>query len=342
MNEDHYKLKENISLKAYNTFGVEARARYFFEAQTMDDLLWVIHQPEFKLRKLIIGGGSNMLLTRDFDGLVIKISLKHKWIEKSEGDHSLISVMAGENWHSFVLWCLAHNLGGLENLSLIPGNVGTAPIQNIGAYGVEVKDCFHHLEALNVETGEFEIFMAEDCQFGYRDSYFKNEGKDRYIIIRVFFNLTHKNHKLNTSYGAIERELKELGEEPDISSISRAVVNIRRSKLPDPAKLGNSGSFFKNPVVSEEVLVKLREKYPEIVSYPAGPGMVKIAAGWMIDKAGWKGYREGDAGVHEKQALVLVNYGSASGKEIAALSEKIQASIISNFGIELEREVNII
>ena len=342
MIQDIQKLEEHINLKPYNTFGVEATARYFFEAHTMDDLLWIIHQPEFNLKKLIVGGGSNMLLTKDFDGLVIKISLKHKWIEKSEGDHSLVSVMAGENWHSFVQWCLAHNLGGLENLSLIPGNVGTAPIQNIGAYGVEVKACFHHLEALNVESGEFEIFTAEDCQFGYRDSYFKNEGKDKYIILRVFFNLTNKNHRLNTSYGAIERELEKLGKEANIHSISEAVINIRRSKLPDPAKLGNSGSFFKNPVVDEQRFEELQKAYPEIVGYPSGSGKVKLAAGWMIDQAGWKGYRSGDAGVHEHQALVLVNYGNATGKEIEELSNEIRASIISKFGVELEGEVNLI
>lgn len=342
MSEENYTLQEQISLKPYNTFGVEARARYFFEATTMDDLLWIIHQPEFKLPKLIIGGGSNMLLTQDFEGLVIKISLKHKWIEKSEGDYSLVSVMAGENWHEFVLWCLAHDLGGLENLSLIPGNVGTAPIQNIGAYGVEVKSCFHHLEALNVETGEFEIFTADDCQFGYRDSYFKNEGRDRYIIIRVFFNLTNKNHRINTTYGAIEKELEVMGESPSIQSISKAVINIRRSKLPDPAKLGNSGSFFKNPVVSVTMFDELKKNYPDMVAYPAGDNTVKLAAGWMIEQAGWKGYRKGDAGVHEKQALVLVNYGTASGKEIADLSTEIRASIFSKFGVELEREVNLI
>ncbi len=342
MSNNSQKLEENVSLKPFNTFGVEASARYFFEAHTMDDLLWIIHQPAFKLKKLIIGGGSNMLLTDDFDGLVIKISLKHKWIEKSEGDHSLVSVMAGENWHSFVMWCIAHGLGGLENLSLIPGNVGTAPIQNIGAYGVEIKSCFHHLEALNVESGEFEIFTAEDCQFGYRDSYFKNEGKDRYIILRVFFSLTHKNHQLNTAYGAIGQELKRLGLKPDIQSISQAVINIRRSKLPDPAKLGNSGSFFKNPVVSEDKYQALLKQFPDLVGYPAGEHKVKLAAGWMIENAGWKAYREGDAGVHINQALVLVNYGNASGKEIALLAEKIRASVLDKFGVNLEGEVNIL
>lgn len=335
-------IQQDVSLKPYNSFGVEARARYFFEAHTMDDLLWIIHQPEFQCEKLIIGGGSNMLLTRDFDGLVIKVSMKIKWVEKQEGDYTLVSVMAGENWHQFVLWCLDQNLGGLENLSLIPGNVGSAPIQNIGAYGVELKDSFHHLEALNVETGEFEIFRLEDCQFGYRDSFFKNEGKGRYIITRVFFKLTHANHRLRTTYGAIRNELERLGLEENIQSISQAVINIRKSKLPDPAKLGNSGSFFKNPVVKTALYEKLKAEHPDLVGYPVDEGQTKLAAGWLIEKAGWKGFRRGDAGVHARQALVLVNYGQATGKEIEALSREIQESIFNTFGVELEREVNLI
>ncbi len=335
-------IQENVSLKRYNTFGVEARARYFFEAQTMDDLLWIIHQEAFKLPKLILGGGSNMLLTKDFDGLVLKISLKLKWIERSEGDHTLVSVMAGENWHQFVLWALDHNLGGLENLSLIPGNVGSAPIQNIGAYGVELKDHFHHLEALNVETGEFEIFTLEDCQFGYRHSYFKGEGKNKYIITRCFFNLTFQNHQLNTEYGAINKQLEAMGLEPSIHNISKAVVAIRESKLPDPAVLGNSGSFFKNPVVSSAQVDKIRKEYPEAVAYPVDDENMKLAAGWLIEKAGWKGYRKNDAGVHEKQALVLVNYGNASGKEIEDLSNAIMESVFRTFGVRLEREVNLL
>lgn len=342
MNEK--RILKDLSLKGYNTFGVEARAKYFFEAITVDDLLWIIHQEEFKGKKMILGGGSNMLLTQDFDGLVIKISFKEKWIEKSDGDHTLVSVMAGENWHQFVLWTIENGLGGLENLSLIPGNVGTAPVQNIGAYGVEVKDTFHHLEALNMETGEFEIFRPEECNFGYRQSFFKEEeGKNKYIIIRVFFCLTHTNHLLNTKYGAIEAELEKMGEEPSIESISKAVCNIRSSKLPNPVLLGNSGSFFKNPVVPNAVYEKLKAEFPDIVAYPAGnDGYTKLAAGWLIEKAGWKGFRRGDAAVHEKQALVLVNHGKASGKEIEALATEIKESIKRTFAVNLEEEINLI
>lgn len=336
------RILKNLSLKAYNTFGVEARAKYFFEAITVDDLLWIIHQEEFKGKKMILGGGSNMLLTQDFDGLVIKISFKEKWIEKSDGDLTLVSVMGGENWHQFVLWTIENGLGGLENLSLIPGNVGTAPVQNIGAYGAEVKDNFHHLEALNMETGEFEIFRKEECNFGYRQSYFKEEGKNKYIIIRVFFSLTNQNHVLNTKYGAIEAELEKMGQSASIQSISQAVCNIRRSKLPDPVLLGNSGSFFKNPVVTNEQYEKLKTEFPEMVAYPAGEGLTKLAAGWLIEKAGWKGFRRGDAAVHEKQALVLVNHGSASGKEIEALATDIKESIKRTFAVNLEEEINLI
>ncbi len=334
-------IQENISLKPYNTFGVDVRARYFFDARTVDDLLWIIHHDLFEQPKLIIGGGSNMLLTSDFEGLVLKISLTVKWIEKSEGNKTLVSVMAGENWHEFVQWTIDHNLGGLENLSLIPGNVGSAPIQNIGAYGVEMKDTFHHLEALNTRTGEFQIFTKKQCNFGYRDSYFKRKGKGSYIITRVFFELTNKDHKLDTRYGAIETELERLGLEPSIATISQAVCNIRSSKLPNPKILGNSGSFFKNPVVPQLHFEKLKEKFPDIVAYPSGSS-VKLAAGWMIEKAGWKGYRRGDAAVHEKQALVLVNHGKATGKEIETLAMDIRQSIIDMFGVELRPEVNII
>lgn len=339
---DEKVIQENVSLKPFNTFGVEAKARYFFDAHTVDDLLWVVHHDLFNLPKLIIGGGSNMLLTEDFDGLVLRISLKVKWIERSTGNKTLVSVMAGENWHEFVLWTLKNGLGGLENLSLIPGNVGSAPIQNIGAYGVEMKDTFHHLEALNVENGEFEIFTKKQCNFGYRDSFFKRSGKGKYIITRVFFELTNKDHQLDTRYEAIDVELKKLGLEPSIYSISEAVCNIRSSKLPDPKVLGNSGSFFKNPVVPQIHFDKLREKFPEIVAYPAAGNSVKLAAGWMIDQAGWKGYRRGSAGVHDRQALVLVNHGGATGKEIETLAMDIKKSIIDKFGVDLRPEVNII
>ncbi len=335
-------IEENKSLKPFNTFGVDVKARYFFDARTVDDLLWIVHHELYELPKLILGGGSNMLLTEDFEGLVLKISLTVKWVEKSDGNKTLVSVMAGENWHEFVLWTLKNGLGGLENLSLIPGNVGSAPIQNIGAYGVEMKDTFHHLEALNTTTGEFEIFTKKECNFGYRDSYFKRKGKGAYIITRVFFELTNKDHKLDTRYGAIEEEIDRLGHDRNIYSISEAVCNIRSSKLPDPKVLGNSGSFFKNPVVPQIHFDKLKEKFPEIVAYPAPSNSVKLAAGWMIDKAGWKGFRRGDAGVHDQQALVLVNHGKATGKEIVTLAMDIKKSVKEMFGVDLRPEVNII
>ncbi len=343
MNPDEKTIQENISLKPYNSFGVEAKTRYFFEAETMDDLLWIVHHPLYKKDKLIIGGGSNMLLVSDFDGLVIKISLKVKWVEKTDGNQTLVSVMAGENWHQFVLWTLEQGLGGLENLSLIPGNVGSAPIQNIGAYGVEMKDTFHHLEALNMENGQFEIFQKQRCNFGYRDSFFKRNGSGKYIITRVFFTLTNQNHELKTDYGAIQKELEKLGKTASIHSISEAVCNIRRSKLPDPKELGNGGSFFKNPVVPIQHFEKLKKDFPEIVAYPAGdPKKMKLAAGWMIDHAGWKGHREGNVGVHKNQALVLVNYGGGTGREIFELSDKIKKSVQEKYGVELRREINLV
>ncbi len=332
----------NVSLKPYNSFGVEANAHYFFEAKTMDDLLWIVHDDHFKLPKLILGGGSNVLLTKDFEGLVLKISFKEKWIEKSNEDHTLVSVMGGEVWHTFVQWTIQNGLGGLENLSLIPGNVGTTPVQNIGAYGVEIKDTFHHLEALNVETGEFEIFRKEECDFGYRHSIFKTKGKGKYIITRVFFQLTNRNHQLNTSYGAINKELETIGKEASIQSISEAVINIRSSKLPNPAVIGNGGSFFKNPVVANSQFLALKEEFPEMVGYPSGSEQTKLAAGWMIEKAGWKNYRKGDAGVYEKQALVLVNHGNATGKEVLDLSIAIRKSVNETFGVILEPEINIL
>jgi len=337
-----YSILENISLKPYNTFGIDAKAKLFFEVTSVDELLWITQQEVFKNSPLILGGGSNILLTGDYDGLVVKLDLKGRKIESARGDRTIVSAMAGENWHRFVLWTLDQNLGGLENLSLIPGNVGTAPIQNIGAYGVELKDTFHHLEALNLKTGNVEELNASDCQFGYRNSVFKNEAKGQYIITKVYFELSNKEHKLNTGYGAIEQELKRLDEEKSIHSISKAVINIRQSKLPDPAEIGNSGSFFKNPVLSNSTVQKIKAKHPELVTYPVDNEHSKVAAGWLIERDGWKGKRFGDAGVHAKQALVLVNYGNAKGSEIRALAEQIKASVFRNFGVSLEAEVNII
>lgn len=334
-------IQENKSLKPYNTFGIDVKARYFAEARSIDDLREVLSKYKHE-NTLLLGGGSNMLLTKDFDGLVLKVSLEGKEIIERNEQSALVSAMAGENWHDFVLWTLEQNLGGLENMSLIPGNVGTAPIQNIGAYGVELKDSFVKLEALELSSGELKEFNREDCKFDYRSSYFKYEGKGQFIITKVWFRLTAADHALNTSYGAIEAELKQLEGTPDIHSVSKAVINIRRRKLPDPAEIGNSGSFFKNPTVDAGQYRTLKTKHPELVAYELPGNQFKLAAGWLIEQAGWKGYRKGDAGVHRNQALVLVNYENASGSEIKELAMAIKESVFRTFAVDLEAEVNII
>lgn len=334
-------IQENKSLKPYNTFGIDVKARYFAEARSIDDLREVLSKFKHE-NTLLLGGGSNMLLTENFDGLVLKVSLEGKEIIERNEQSALVSAMAGENWHDFVLWTLEQNLGGLENMSLIPGNVGTAPIQNIGAYGVELKDSFVKLEALELSSGELKEFKREDCKFDYRSSYFKYEGKGQFIITRVWFRLTAADHVLNTSYGAIEAELKQLAGTPDIHSVSQAVINIRRRKLPDPAEIGNSGSFFKNPTVDAGQYETLKTRHPELVAYELPGNQFKLAAGWLIEQAGWKGYRKGDAGVHRNQALVLVNYENASGSEIKELAMAIKKSVFRTFAVDLEAEVNII
>lgn len=339
-------IQENISLRPYNTFGVEAKAAYFAEADSVEVLVEILKDFQTKSDKhnlLLLGGGSNILFTRDFDGLVLKINLKGITEEHTGENEVLVTAKASENWHQFVMHCLEHNYGGLENLSLIPGNVGTSPMQNIGAYGVEIKDVFHSCRALNLETLEIEEFDLKRCRFGYRDSFFKNEGKGKYIILEVTYRLTTKDHKIHTDYGAIKSELEHLGaDEPTIHDISEAVIRIRRSKLPDPEEWGNAGSFFKNPVVSLEVYEPLKKQHPEIPGYSDGK-TVKIPAGWLIEHAGWKGKTIGNVATHDKQALVILNKtGEASGSEIFAFSELIIASVKDLFGVELEREVNII
>lgn len=335
--------EENKSLKHYNTFGLEVSAKYFVETDSVEEIIIALNfAKENNLQIMLINGGSNMLLTHDFDGLVLKLNLKGIQIVSENEDFAEVKVMSGENWHEFVQWTLQQDFGGLENLSLIPGNAGTAPIQNIGAYGVEVKDSIKELSALEISTGKLRKFTNAECKFGYRDSVFKNEYKNQFIIIDVTFNLTKTNHQLHTEYGAIQSELEKLNiQKPTIQDVSKAVINIRQSKLPDPKDIGNSGSFFKNPVISKSEFEKIREKYPEISAYRSGDE-VKVAAGWLIEKAGWKGKRFGDAGVHEKQALVLVNYGNATGQEIYDLSQRIVDDIYEKFGINLEREVNIL
>lgn len=335
------KIARNTSLKPYNSFGIDVTASRFISVTSLEDLKEVLSK-NYSEELFILGGGSNMLLTKDIEATVLHVNLKGKEILSQTEDEVVVKFHAGENWHETVLFTLENNWGGLENLSLIPGNTGTAPIQNIGAYGVELKDCFVSCEAIDIQTLEMVTFDREACKFGYRDSIFKSEVKDKYIITSITFRLTRRNHALNTGYGAIEEALTEMGiESPTIKDVSAAVIKIRKQKLPDPKILGNSGSFFKNPVVSTEDLARIKTSYPEIPFYIISEDEVKIPAGWLIDKAGLKGFREGDAGVHQHQALVLVNYGSASGQDILNLAEKIQNKIKSLFGIELQPEVNI-
>lgn len=336
-------IKENFSLKNYNTFGVNVSAKYFAEVSSVEELVEILKNDDFsRLQLLFLGGGSNILFTKDFDGLVVQLNLKGISEEILDENHVLVTAKAGENWHEFVQFCLGKNYGGLENLSLIPGNVGTSPMQNIGAYGTEIKDTFVNCKVLNLENLEVEIFDKEKCRFGYRDSIFKQEGKGKFVILEVTFKLTSKNHTVRTDYGAIKLELEKLGiANPTIQEVSKAVINIRQSKLPDPKVIGNAGSFFKNPTISLAQFVDVQKKFPEMPNYPNG-NMVKVPAGWLIEQCGWKGKQIGNVASHELQALVIVNKtGSASGKEIFDFSTMIIDSVKEKFGIELEREVNM-
>lgn len=331
----------NTSLKDLNTFGIDVKAKKLIRLSTVEDLKTVLQQA-YSSDIFILGGGSNMLLTADVNKTILHIALKGKRVISENGNEVIVQAMAGENWHKFILWTLEQNFGGLENLSLIPGNVGTAPIQNIGAYGVELKDVFKSCEAINVQTLETRTFNLNDCEFGYRNSVFKNSLKGKYIITSVNFRLTKDQHQLRTDYGAIKTALAERKiENPGIKDISDVVISIRQQKLPDPAEIGNSGSFFKNPVIRMDEFKKLQDEFPEIPHYPLSDSEVKIPAGWLIEKAGLKGYRKGDAGVHQNQALVLVNYGEATGREILELSEYVREKVRSKFGILLTPEVNI-
>ncbi|MEO9510743.1 MAG: UDP-N-acetylmuramate dehydrogenase [Flavobacteriaceae bacterium] len=335
-------IQENISLKEYNTFGIDVKARYFIEIKGLVQLQRTLELKAYS-RKFIVSGGSNMLLTKDIDALVIHINLKGISIVEENEDEVIIKIMAGENWHELVLWSLDRGYGGLENLSLIPGNTGTAPIQNIGAYGIELKDVFVSCSAMEIDTGELVAFDKEACKFGYRDSIFKNDYKEKYIITSVHLKLTKKNHRLHTGYGAIEAELKNKGiVYPTITDISDAVIAIRQNKLPNPKELGNSGSFFKNPIVSTKVFKRLAKDYPKMPFYEVDDEQYKIPAGWLIEHCGFKGKRFGEAGVHEKQALVLVNYGNATGEEILRLAQNIQKEVENKFNIKIQAEVNII
>jgi UDP-N-acetylmuramate dehydrogenase len=335
------QFQENISLKSLNTFGIDAIARYFGKFSSTDELQRAI-SANGKTEILLLGGGSNILFTGNFDGLVLKNDIKGIKKIKEDDDYIYVTAGAGENWHQFVLHCINNKWGGLENLSLIPGNVGASPMQNIGAYGVELREVFHELKAFHLHEQCNYSFSARDCEFGYRESVFKKRYKDQFAILSVTLRL-RKSPVFNTSYGAIEQELERMGvKDLTIKAISDAVVNIRRSKLPDPAVIGNAGSFFKNPVIPAEKYKELQSSFPDIVGYDNHDGTTKIAAGWLIEQCGWKGVRRGDAGCHEKQALVLVNYGNARGEEVFQLSEEILKSVVDKFGILLEREVNVI
>lgn len=337
-------MQDNFSLKAYNTFGVEAAAKYFTEVNTIEELKEAIRfSSSHSLPVLFLGGGSNVLLTKDFEGAAIQINLKGITEEIVDENHILVTAKSGENWHEFVMYSLDKNYGGLENLSLIPGNVGTSPMQNIGAYGTEIKDIFVSCSVLNLDTLEIEVFDLEKCRFGYRDSIFKQEGKGKYVILEVTFRLTRKEHSIKTEYGAITAELEKLNiENPTIQDVSKAVITIRQSKLPDPKVIGNAGSFFKNPTIPLSQFEDLQLKFENIQGYPNG-NQVKVPAGWLIEQCGWKGKQIGNVASHQLQSLVIVNAtGNASGKEIYDFSTQIINSVKEKFGIELEREVNII
>lgn len=337
------KIIPNHPLKNLNTFGMDVSARYFFEFHSNDEIVSFIKSGRMKEEKIfVLNGGSNILFTKDFDGLVIRVGTQG--IEKTGENekHVFIRAMAGVNWHELVEYSIDHGYAGLENLSMIPGNVGAAPIQNIGAYGVEQKDLFYKLDAVDLNSGEMITFSKAECEFGYRDSIFKRQYKNRYIVLSVTYQL-NKSPNLNTRYGAIENELEKMGiKNPSIKDVSNAVCQIRGSKLPDPKQMGNAGSFFKNPVIDEIQYSLLIEIYPTMVAFPTGDGNVKIAAGWLIDHLGWKGYRKGDAGVCPTQALVLVNYGNATGIETLNLANEIRQSVFENFNIHLEMEVNVL
>lgn len=333
---------EHFSLKNYNTFGIDATARFFVEVSSVEELQDVLGNQDYD-RKIIIGGGSNMLLSDRIEALFIHVNLKGKKIISESVDTVQVKVMAGENWHEIVMWTLDNNFGGLENMSLIPGNTGTAPIQNIGAYGVELKDCFVSCEAIRIEDQQLVSLTKEECKFGYRDSFFKNEGKDQFVITSVTLSFTKTDHKINSGYGAIEQQLeKESIVNPTIKDISNAVIAIRQSKLPDPKVLGNSGSFFKNPIVEKKIFEDFALKNPDAPFYKVSDDLYKIPAGWLIEQCGFKGKRFGDAGVHKNQALVLVNYDKATGKDILDLAATIIDTVKLKFNIEISPEVNLI
>lgn len=337
-------IQENISLQPLNTFGVQATARYYCEVNSQDQLRELLNHPVFQNHgHLILGGGSNILFTKDFEGLIIKSGLQGWSITGETEDYVMLKAGAGENWHDLVMHCIANDWGGVENLSLIPGTVGAAPIQNIGAYGVEIKNVIEKVTAIDLTTGGLRTFNNSECRFGYRESVFKHDLKENIFISSITLRLTRKRHMLHTHYGAIQEVLKQHHiDHPTIKDVSDAVISIRQSKLPDPRVTGNAGSFFKNPTISEETYQQIKKAYPLIPFYPADNQYVKIPAGWLIEQCGWKGKRIGNIGVHPQQALVLVNYGGGNGEDILHLSMKIQSSVKEKFGVTLTTEVNII
>lgn len=337
------QIQKDVSLKQLNTFGIEAKAAFFAEVNSVEELKELIKRDDLKpLPKLILGGGSNILFTQDFPGLVIKNNLKGKEIIEETDEYALVKAMSGEVWHEFVLFCIDNDLAGIENLSLIPGSVGAAPIQNIGAYGVELQEVFHSLEAFHIEKGTIEEFDGNACAFGYRDSVFKNELKGKYFITGVVLKL-NKKPDFKISYGAIQQTLDEAGiKDLTIRHISEAVCNIRNSKLPDPREIGNAGSFFKNPEITPEEFEHIKKGHPDAPNYPLPNGNIKVPAGWLIEQCGFKGKKVGNTGSHAKQALVLVNYGAATGEEIKSLAMEIQQAVKAEFGIEIQPEVNIV
>lgn len=335
-------MHENFSLKPYNTFGIDVSARYFEELNDLQQLANLKSLPCFERNSLILGGGSNILLTKDFDGLVVHNNLQGISIVREDDTSVILKAASGIIWHDLVLHAISKGFGGIENLSLIPGRVGASPMQNIGAYGVELKDVFYALEAWNIAKEQIEVFNKEECQFGYRESVFKNIYKNKYIILSVSFEL-RKNPKVNVSYGAIEQTLKEMNiSKPSIKDVSDAVITIRSSKLPNPAEIGNAGSFFKNPVVSNQFAENLQRRFPQMPTYKVGESETKIPAGWLIEQAGWKGKTFGNYGVHKNQALVLVNYGNATGENLKNLAFDIKKDVMEKFNIDIYPEVNFV
>jgi len=337
------EIKQHVSLRDLNTFGLESQARYFADVRSAEDLKTLLANPVYQsIPRFILGGGSNVLFTQNINALVIHPNIKGIEIVKEDDLSVWLKVGGGEVWHDLVMYCVSKNYAGIENLSLIPGTVGAAPMQNIGAYGVEVKDVIESVTAISIGAGEERIFSNEDCQFGYRESIFKKELKDQYIITSVVIKL-QKTPVFRVEYGDIRNTLAEMQvKELSIQAISEAVIRIRQSKLPDPAKIGNAGSFFKNPEIEQSFYDILKEQFPNIPGYPTEPGKIKVPAGWLIEQAGWKGFRDGVVGVHERQALVLVNYGGGKGEDIKVLSEKIKKSVLDKFGIQLSTEVNFV